>query len=243
MRRISALVAGICAASWVGCNGGNGDNDAIGGAGAEFDASLYYTKTDIDTRFYTKSDLEGGALDARYSTKTEASAAFAPASTVDDLAAEHSAQQYHAVGAMNQAATAPSVPAGVEYDIAYTTETVDPLHLIPPEGPVGIMAPDTGYYLVQVSGIFKYGSDAGARGSLRVYSASSAAPTPVEVFVVERALKTEGGEAGDTLVAGTKLLHLAAGDGLIIKASHTNSTAKQVLGAQLLILRIPGWEQ
>ncbi len=65
-RRFFLMGLFLTAAIAVGCSGGSDKNDS-GGAGADFDASLYYTK----------SALDGGALNNLYYTQTAADALLA----------------------------------------------------------------------------------------------------------------------------------------------------------------------
>jgi len=61
--------------SIISCDSGSDSGTTSGGAGADFDASLYYTKTDLDS----------GQLDTRYYTETEIDSAFYTSSEVDAL--------------------------------------------------------------------------------------------------------------------------------------------------------------
>ncbi len=58
----------------IGCGGD--DTKSVGGAGADFDASLYYSKTDLDggaldSRYFTETELNAGELDSRYYQKAD----------------------------------------------------------------------------------------------------------------------------------------------------------------------------
>lgn len=55
-RKISLFLLALAVSHFaIGCSGSDSKDTTVGGGGAEFDPTLYYTKTDIDTNFASKT--------------------------------------------------------------------------------------------------------------------------------------------------------------------------------------------
>ncbi len=74
--RLSLSLLVVVAIAFIGCSNGGDSKPGTGGEGADFDASLYYTKSEIDTKFYSKTEADANYyskshIDGSYYAKTE----------------------------------------------------------------------------------------------------------------------------------------------------------------------------